>query len=141
MKTATGLTLIALGAVLAFAVNGHPWFLNLQVTGWIIMVIGVVGMVVPRRGYGWLRRQAVLRRGPDGRPVMRTRRRRYPPYAMVGPAPSPEPGYDAAYDTAEMPAVPREPVVPPTAAVPEPVVSDDSLGPDEEEIVEEYYPE
>jgi hypothetical protein len=110
MKTATGLTLIALGAVLAFAVNGHPWFLNLQVTGWIIMVIGVIGMVVPRRGYGWLRRQVVLRRGPDGRPVMRTRR--YPPYTMVNPAPSPESGYDTAYDTAEMPVVPHEPVVP-----------------------------
>lgn len=153
MKTATGLTLIALGAVLAFAVNGHPWFLNLQVVGWILMVIGVIGLVVPRRGYGWLRRQVVPRRGPDGRPVMRTRRR-YPRYTMIDPAAPAA----AAYDTAEMPVVPgdtvfpgdtvvteetvvpedtvapREPVVPPTEAVPETVVSDDP-------VVEEYYPE
>ena len=68
MKTATGLTLIALGAVLAFAVNGHPWFLNLQVVGWILMVLGAIGLAMPRRGYGWLRRQMVVKRAPDGRP-------------------------------------------------------------------------
>jgi len=30
MRTATGLTLIALGAILAFAVRGHPSWLNIQ---------------------------------------------------------------------------------------------------------------
>jgi hypothetical protein len=86
LKTATGLTLLAIGAVLAFAVHGHPWFLNLQVCGWIIMVIGLVGLVVPRRGYGWLRRQMVVRRGPDGRPRMAIRQKRYPPYIVMNPA-------------------------------------------------------
>ena len=33
MKTATGLTLVAIGAILAFAVKAHPSFLNLQVAG------------------------------------------------------------------------------------------------------------
>jgi hypothetical protein len=103
MKTATGLTLIALGAVLAFAVNGHPWFLNLQVVGWILMVIGVIGMVVPRRGYGWLRRQMVTRRGPDGRRVVGIRQKRYPPYIMINPAAAGVAG-DTAAETAEMPA-------------------------------------
>ncbi len=149
MKTATGLTLIALGAVLAFAVNGHPRFLNLQVVGWIVMIIGLIGLVVPRSGYGWLRRQVVLRRGPDGRPVARARRRRYPSYVMIDPAAAPEAAYapDAAYETAEMPVVPPghvappEPVVPPTEADPDPVVPIDALRPGEEEVVEEYYPE
>jgi len=86
MKTATGLTLIALGAVLAFAVNGHPWFLNLQICGWILMIIGVIGLFIPRRGYGWLRRQMVVRRTPEGRPRVGIRQKRYPPYIMINPA-------------------------------------------------------
>ena len=84
MKTATGLTLIAIGAIFAFAVHGHPWFLNLQVVGWIIMVIGAVGLAVPRRGYGWLRRQVVMRRGPER--VVGVRTRRNPSYIMLDPA-------------------------------------------------------
>jgi|SRR5215470_11933847 hypothetical protein len=84
MRTATGLTLIALGAILAFAVQGHPSWLNIQVVGWVIMLTGVFGMAIPRRGYGWLRRRMVLRRGPGGRPVVnRVEEQRYPPYMML----------------------------------------------------------
>jgi hypothetical protein len=86
MRTATGLTLIALGAILAFAVRGHPSWLNIQVVGWVIMLTGVAGMAIPRRGYGWLRRRMVLRRGPGGRPVVdRVEEKRYPPYIMLNP--------------------------------------------------------
>lgn len=84
MRTATGLFLIALGAILAFAVQGHPSWLNIQVVGWVIMLTGVAGMAIPRRGYGWLRRRMVLRRGPGGRPVVdRVEEKRYPPYIML----------------------------------------------------------
>jgi uncharacterized protein DUF6458 len=86
MRTATGLFLIALGAILAFAVQGHPSWLNIQVVGWVIMLTGVAGMAIPRRGYGWLRRRTVLRRGPGGRPVVdRVEEKRYPPYIMINP--------------------------------------------------------
>jgi hypothetical protein len=86
MRTATGLFLIALGAILAFAVQGHPSWLNIQVVGWVIMLTGVAGMAIPRRGYGWLRRRMVLRRGPGGRPVVdRVEEKRYPPYIMLNP--------------------------------------------------------
>jgi hypothetical protein len=86
MRTATGLFLIALGAILAFAVQGHPTWLNIQVVGWVIMLTGVAGMAIPRRGYGWLRRRMVLRRGPGGRPVVdRVEEKRYPPYIMLNP--------------------------------------------------------
>src|ERR1700722_6829021 len=86
MRTATGLFLIALGAILAFAVQGHPSWLNIQVVGWVIMLTGVAGMAIPRRGYGWLRRRMVLRRGPGGRPVVdRGGEKRYPPYIMLNP--------------------------------------------------------
>ena len=86
MKTANGLMLVALGAILAFAVRGHPSFLNIQVAGWVIMLTGVAGMVLPRRGYGWLRRRMVLRRGPHDRPVVnRFEEAHYPPYVMLNP--------------------------------------------------------
>src|SRR6478736_619729 len=71
MRTATGLALIAIGAILAFAVRTSPSFLNLQVVGWILILTGVAGMIVPRRGYGWLRRRAVGRR-PRGQAVEAT---------------------------------------------------------------------
>jgi hypothetical protein len=86
MRTATGLFLIALGAILAFAVQGHPSWLNIQVVGWVIILTGVAGIAIPRRGYGWLRRRMVLRRGPGGRPVVdRVEEKRYPPYIMLNP--------------------------------------------------------
>ena len=68
MRTATGLALIAIGAILAFAVTTSPSFLNLQVAGWILILTGVAGLFVPRRGYGWLRRRVVVRR-PRGEAV------------------------------------------------------------------------
>jgi hypothetical protein len=84
MRTATGLFLVALGAILAFAVQGHPSWLNIQVVGWVIILTGIAGMAIPRRGYGWLRRRMVLRRGPGGRPVVdRVEEKRYPPYIML----------------------------------------------------------
>jgi hypothetical protein len=70
MRTATGLALIAIGAILAFAVTQSPSFLNLQIVGWVLMLTGVAGMVVPRRGYGWLRRRVVVRRPRGGTTVL-----------------------------------------------------------------------
>ena len=53
MKTATALTLVAIGAILAFAVTAQPSFFSFHVTGWVLIVTGVAGAAVPRRGYGW----------------------------------------------------------------------------------------
>lgn len=60
MKTATSLALIAIGAILAFAITQSPSFLNLQVVGWVLMATGAVGAIIPRRGYGWMRRSLVV---------------------------------------------------------------------------------
>jgi hypothetical protein len=141
MKTATGLTLIALGAVLAFAVNGHPWFLNLQICGWILMIIGVVGMFVPRRGYGWLRRQMVVRRGPDGRRMVGVRQKRYPPYIMINPAAAGVAGQtetDAAM--AEMPEMPTDSEAESWSDADATVVPERTVVPDKE-TVEEFFQE
>jgi hypothetical protein len=68
MRTATGLALVAIGAILAFAIRTSPSFLNLQVTGWVIMLTGVAGMFIPRRGSRSLRRRIIVRR-PRGTAV------------------------------------------------------------------------
>jgi hypothetical protein len=61
MKTATSLGLVALGAIFAFAITRSPSFLNLQVVGWVLMLTGAAGAIIPRRGSGWLRRRVVVR--------------------------------------------------------------------------------
>jgi hypothetical protein len=68
MRTASCLTLIAIGAIFTFAVTADLSFLNLQIAGVVLMATGVTGMLLPRRGQqGWLRRRTILRRGPRGR--------------------------------------------------------------------------
>jgi hypothetical protein len=86
MKIATSLTLLAIGAILTFAVSSSPSFLNLQVAGVIVMAVGVAGLLLPRRGQqGWLRRRMVLRRGTRGPVVGQVEETKYPPYIMVNP--------------------------------------------------------
>jgi hypothetical protein len=136
MKTATGLTLIAIGAVLAFAVNGHPWFLNLQICGWILMIIGLIGIFIPRRGYGWLRRQMVVRRTPEGQRVVGTREKRYPPYIMINPAAAGVAGTSTTETTTttEMPEMPTDSEEESWSGAEETVVPD-------KETVEEFFEE
>lgn len=84
MKTASGLTVVAIGAILAFAVTRQPFFINLHIAGWALMLTGIAGMLMPRRGYGWLRRRTVVRRGPRGQ-IARVEDQRYPPYITINP--------------------------------------------------------
>lgn len=65
MKRATSLTVIAIGAIFAFAITVRPHFLNLQVVGWILMATGVAGLLLERRNRDWLRRTVIVRRSPD----------------------------------------------------------------------------
>jgi hypothetical protein len=86
MRTASCLTLIAIGAIFTFAVKALPSFLNLQITGVVIMATGVAGMLLPRRGQqGWLRRRTILRRGPRGLVVGQVDETRLHPYVMLNP--------------------------------------------------------
>ncbi len=66
MKIATALTLLAVGAILAFAVRANPPGLNIHTVGWVVMLTGVAGMALPGQASGWLRRRIVVRRGPVG---------------------------------------------------------------------------
>jgi len=59
---------VCVGAILAFAVTTNTSVFNLHTAGWVIMIIGVVGLVLPRRTYGWLGRRLLVRRTyPGGR--------------------------------------------------------------------------
>jgi hypothetical protein len=86
LRTATSLALIALGAILAFAVKGHPSWLNIQVVGWVIMLTGATGLLVPNNGYAAVRRRIVRRRVDQSGPVTEVHERRYPPYIKLNPA-------------------------------------------------------
>lgn len=77
MKTATALALVAVGAILAFAVTAQPSFFSFHVAGWVLMLTGAAGAVIPRRGYGWMRRKLVLSPGNSRRKELDIRQRRY----------------------------------------------------------------
>jgi hypothetical protein len=113
MRTATSLTLVAIGAILTFAVTAHPSWLNLQVAGVVIMLVGVAGLFLNRSGYGWLRRRIVLRRGgPKGPVYGHIDQTNYPSsYAMIDPAAlqSVQPAPDADGDIEAAPTVPDVP--------------------------------
>ena len=69
MRTATAITVAAIGAIFAFAVTAQPHFFNFHVAGWVLMLTGLAGALIPRRGYGWLRRRLVLSTGAERRDV------------------------------------------------------------------------
>jgi uncharacterized protein YjeT (DUF2065 family) len=55
MRRSTGLALVAIGAILAFAVHAHLAIVNLRLTGLVLMITGLAGLQVPWRAYRWLR--------------------------------------------------------------------------------------
>ena len=69
MRTGIALGFICLGAILAFAVTGNTSVFNIHTAGWVIMLVGLVGLFLPRRNRAWLGRRVVVRRTrsyPDG---------------------------------------------------------------------------
>jgi Flp pilus assembly protein protease CpaA len=68
MGTGVGLFLIAVGAILAFAVNAAVGGVSLATVGWILMIVGVVGLLMdlllfaPRRRTGYVEERVVHER-------------------------------------------------------------------------------
>ncbi|MCL2582849.1 MAG: DUF6458 family protein [Streptosporangiales bacterium] len=83
MRTGAGLALICVGAILAFAVTAHASVINVQAVGWILMLTGLIGLVIPRRAYGWLGRRLLVRRTRSG-----TEEIPVPPYLARNPGTS-----------------------------------------------------
>jgi hypothetical protein len=143
MRTASCLTLIAIGAIFAFAVTAHPSFLNLQIAGVVIMATGVAGLLLPRRNQpGWLRRRTILRRGPRGRVVGEIDETRLPPYVMLNPGASGQEkdGSQPGDLTMHEAAAQTIPDLPAADLAAEHVVVDDSSAA-ASEVVEEYIEE
>ena len=46
MGLGVGIFLIAVGAILAFAVTASVAGIDLQTVGWILMIVGVIGLVL-----------------------------------------------------------------------------------------------
>jgi hypothetical protein len=87
MRTGIALGFICIGAILAFAVTGNTSVFNIHTAGWVIMLVGLVGLFLPRRNRAWLGRRVVVRRtrsypsGPEG-PVEEISA---PPYVASNP--------------------------------------------------------
>ena len=62
MRTGIALGFICLGAILAFAVTATPSGFNVNTAGWVIMIVGLIGLLLPRRNRNWLGRRVVVRR-------------------------------------------------------------------------------
>ncbi|MGH3229146.1 MAG: hypothetical protein ACRDOA_11290 [Streptosporangiaceae bacterium] len=80
-----GLVLIGIGAILAFAVTTNTSVFNLHTAGYVIMLIGILGLAVPRRGYGWVGRRLFVRQA-RWRPSRQVEEVIYPTYANRNPA-------------------------------------------------------
>ena len=71
MGIGVSLILIAVGAILAFAVNATVSGLEVTTIGWILMVVGIAGLVLSLMfwstwgGFGGWRRETVYREGGD----------------------------------------------------------------------------
>lgn len=46
MGTGASIFLIAVGALLAFAVDYQLWWLDITVAGWVLMVVGALGLLL-----------------------------------------------------------------------------------------------
>lgn len=84
MGIPVSLILIAVGAILTWAVNAHANGINIQAVGVILMVLGTVGLLLTMLfwqswwGRGYVRRTAYVEDhvGPPRRAYYRGRRRR-----------------------------------------------------------------
>jgi hypothetical protein len=134
MKSGTGLALIGIGAILAFAVTANTSVFNLHTAGWVLMIIGVIGLAVPRRGYAWVGRRLFVRQA-RWRPRRRVEEEViYPAYVDRNPANTrvraglPAPGAAGSPEAAAHVGAPRD-------------LSTDPAGPapGETEVVEDIY--
>lgn len=133
MKSGMGLVLIGIGAILAFAVTTNTSVFNLHTAGYVIMLIGILGLAIPRRGYGWVGRRLFVRQA-RWRPGRRVEEIVYPAYANRNPANTrvqaglPAPGAFGSPEAAAHVESTRDLSTDPT-----------SMRPGETEIVEDVY--
>jgi hypothetical protein len=82
MRIGSSLAFICIGAILAFAVTSNTPVFNIHTAGWVLMLVGVIGLFLPRTTAGWVGRRLLVRRTyPGGRVEHVT----VPPYVARNP--------------------------------------------------------
>jgi len=70
MRLGTAIVLLALGAILTFAVEFDVSGIDIRVVGWILMIVGALGVVIELAVWGPRQRQRrVVSTDGYGRPV------------------------------------------------------------------------
>ncbi|WP_299956033.1 DUF6458 family protein [uncultured Modestobacter sp.] len=72
MRLGTGIFLLALGAILTFAVTAEVSGIDLDLVGWILMAVGALGILVELAVWAPRRRRVVRTDGYEGGPVRRS---------------------------------------------------------------------
>ena len=75
MRLGTAIVLLALGAILTFALNVDVSGIDLQVVGWILMIVGALGIVLEMALWGPRQRRITrtdTHADPVGAPVRRS---------------------------------------------------------------------
>ncbi|MGY1750708.1 DUF6458 family protein [Modestobacter sp. SYSU DS0511] len=72
MRLGTSIFLLAVGAVLTFAVTAQVSGVDLDVVGWILMAVGALGIIVELAVWAPRRRRVVRTDGYEGGPVRRS---------------------------------------------------------------------
>jgi hypothetical protein len=78
MGIGASLFLIAVGAILTFALHLHVGGVNLDAIGWILMVVGVLGLIVTTVIWGGRGRRTVTAAPTEYRTVEERRETRSP---------------------------------------------------------------
>jgi len=94
MGIGASIFLLAVGAILAFAVNAHISGLDINVIGWILMACGLVGLIITLWYWNSRRRTVVTRQTqvPAAGAAYPAERAEYRETRQDGPPPPP-PGY------------------------------------------------
>jgi hypothetical protein len=84
MRIGISLFWLAVGAIFTFAVTANTSVFNLHVFGVVVMIVALIGLFTPKRGYEWLGRRVYVKRTRRGG-TTRVEQRAYPPYVLQNP--------------------------------------------------------
>jgi hypothetical protein len=155
MKTGICLFWIAVGAILTFAVTTNTSVFNLHVAGFVIMVVGIIGLVTPKRAYERLGRRVYVKRTRQGA-ASQVEETSYPPYVLRNPGtanaeadipdrPSLEPDPEVARWTQAHSTTPEEEMATGNASIADADrignVSPEAKVPGDTEVIEDVYEE
>jgi hypothetical protein len=102
MRTTSGVTLVAIGAILSFAISLNIGFISVQIVGLVLMLTGITGLCLNQRGTGLLERRLAALRYLLGQDASMISGKRVPLDDLLGSA-APFPSTAAATASAAAP--------------------------------------